>query len=692
MDLVEKGISPLLRNVQQNATGDIRRADLAIMEKVTEAKLDILQNNRGESKSDLIRPEIAESWIRSRNYGLNLYDYNYGPMLDKHAFEDLRNQKTLLLEAAAPLIRQMMLMCSNSLIQLSDEKGVILFVEPDKDGIFFGNINKEYLLNPGVVWSEETVGTLSHTLSLVYGVPMQMYGSEHFSETYQKNIASSAPIFDVNNNIAGSVCLVNRNSVYENTNSLALVVSVAKAIERELHLISERLLSSALLESADKSIITVNKSGLITNANVNARRIFGAKLPDLTGIRIEDIIGNQPLVRSVLETRKPIHDAEINIEKLNQRFHLSSAKPLDDSYGNNYGYVLVLEKLVTERKRPFPASSLETRFSFSSILGKSTQFVKSVELAKKFARLDGSILIQGESGTGKEMFAQAIHNEGRPYGPFIAINCAAIPKNLIESELFGYEGGAFTGAESQGRKGKIELASGGTLFLDEIGDMPLELQPTILRVLEDKQLMRIGGSRYVPVDFRLITATNHDIQDLMEKKQFREDLYYRLETFQIYIPPLRERGQDIIELAQYFIHAIAEKQGIPAPALSEAVIYRLLQFDWPGNIRQLKNAVLYAVNSTSDGVIKPEDLPPAIRGTSTGSARGRVKESPAVVYDQEAANEHRSIKEMEKMMVIQALVQTRNNFAEAARLLGISKSSLYRKIKDYHLSDEVRGG
>lgn len=290
--------------------------------------------------------------------------------------------------------------------------------------------------------------------------------------------------------------------------------------------------------------------------------------------------------------------------------------------------------------------------------------------------MDFNILIQGESGTGKDVYAQAVHNESRPDGPFVAVNCAAILRTLIESELFGYEGGAFTGAERQGRPGKIELANNGTLFLDEIGDMPLELQPVLLRVLEEKQVMRVGSNRYIPVDFRLITATNKNLLELVENGDFRQDLYYRLKVLEVNIPPLRARGQDILLLAQHFVEKIARQKNNSAPVLSDLAIIYLLKYDWPGNVRQLENAMFYAVTVCKGNIIKPEDLPAEILeklniaepANSTNNADNKL-----------------SMQDVEKVMIINALKQTENNVSEAAKLLKMSRSTLYRKIKLYEI-------
>ncbi|WP_425804443.1 sigma-54-dependent Fis family transcriptional regulator [Desulfitobacterium sp. Sab5] len=691
MKLLKQPLSPLILKRENNESTEPLNDEIILAKQITTEKIQIINNSLTPSQLDLIRPEILESWMRSKHFGLNLLNFNYGPTIEKTAFEDLQNKNALLMKAANPHLRQLTsLISSPCMIALSDEKGVMLQININNN--IFKKVIDDFNFIPGVIWSEETIGTCSHSLSLLYRIPVQLSAPEHYCETYNSyNLSSSsAPIIDINNNVIGTIILISSSLYLQNAHSLALVASVAEAIQRELHLISNRELFSVVLEAADEAMIIINTNGQITKANNHAVEILGYPMSNLIGTQIEDILGKQAFIKTVLETGKPISDTEIYLEKRNQKLYLRSARTVADYYGRNSGCVLILRKPQTLIKKVTATSGLITKFNFEKIKGQSPQLMQSINLAKKFAVLDGNILIQGESGTGKEMFAQSIHNENNPNGPFIAINCTAIPKDLIESELFGYEGGAFTGAERQGHKGKIELANGGTLFLDEIGDMPLSLQPILLRVLEEKQVMRIGGNYYIPVNFRLIAATNQNLLNLVEKKQFREDLYYRLDVFSLSIPPLRDRGNDIIELANHFIASIAEKQQKPAPTLDEAAIYRLLRYNWPGNVRQLQNAMLYAVSATNDDKIKPENLPTTIRESTVTFNRNPVSAEKVIILAKDNTDDRLSMKEMEKKMIIQSLLQTENNITKTARLLEISKSTLYRKLKEYNLLNEIR--
>lgn len=343
----------------------------------------------------------------------------------------------------------------------------------------------------------------------------------------------------------------------------------------------------------------------------------------------------------------------------------TASTPIPINFQNSMG----ADKINTSKR-----NGLNALFTFDDIIGESRGFKKSVALAKRFACCPENILINGESGTGKELFAHSIHNLYRPFGPFIAINCAAIPKNLIESELFGYESGSFTGAERNGSPGKIELASGGTLFLDEIGDMPLELQSVLLRVLEDKQVMRIGGKSYKKVDFRLIAATNKDLNQLIQEKLFREDLYYRLSVLSINIPPLRQREDDVILLCKSFIQDYCARMGLNIPHLKKEVIETIKNYGWPGNVRQLKNAIIYALNAFNGETIQVDDLPAYVFSPV----------SPPIAMAK--AEPVKSLKVVEKKAIEVALLETGNNISKSAELLGIGKTTLYRKIKQYAIN------
>ncbi|HPN87236.1 MAG TPA: sigma 54-interacting transcriptional regulator [Smithella sp.] len=323
------------------------------------------------------------------------------------------------------------------------------------------------------------------------------------------------------------------------------------------------------------------------------------------------------------------------------------------------------------------------RYTFDSISGASDKMISLKVEAMKAAANTFPVLITGESGTGKELFAQAIHNAGpRADGPFVRINCSAIPKELIESELFGYEKGAFTGASTSGKEGKFEQADGGTIFLDEIGDMSLEMQPKLLRVLEEKEFSRLGGKSVIRSDFRLIAATNQNLQEMVPKKRFRLDLFYRLNVIPLHIPPLRERPEDIIPLAKYLLKKLAEMTRISSISFSPEAEQALKQNDWPGNTRELQNVLERAISSLEGDTIDLDDLPFELTRRS----------HPAGVYDQRNAvlvankSSLRDIqRETERETLLRTLLITNYNKKKASTILGVHRTLLYKKMKKYNI-------
>ncbi len=314
--------------------------------------------------------------------------------------------------------------------------------------------------------------------------------------------------------------------------------------------------------------------------------------------------------------------------------------------------------------------------SFARIVGTSPPLAKAVRTAATYSGKEGNILILGETGTGKELFARAIHEEGpRRGGPFVAVNCAAIPLELAESELFGYERGAFTGARNEGHPGKFEMAHTGTIFLDEINSMPMPVQAKILRVVETKRVTRINGKREIPVDVRIIAASNQVLADEVIAGTFRKDLFYRLNVLPLRVPPLREMAEDIPVLLAAFIRGSAEENGTRMKRFSGEALRRLLAYDWPGNVRELKNCAEYLSFTVEGEEVLDRHLPPEILATGAGA--------PAPIAVPE---EPRNLGSVERMFLIETLQSFHGNAVETARSLGISRSTLYRKMKKYGIT------
>lgn len=316
---------------------------------------------------------------------------------------------------------------------------------------------------------------------------------------------------------------------------------------------------------------------------------------------------------------------------------------------------------------------IEERFGFEGILGNSPAMKKVFDTLVQVSPTDATVLLLGESGTGKELIAKAIHNNSkRKAGRFVAINCAALSESLIESELFGHEKGAFTGAIAA-QEGKIEYASGGTLFLDEVGDMPLTTQVKLLRVLEQREILRVGSNKPVHVDIRLIAATNADLKERVEKGQFRQDLYFRLNVVSLLLPTLRERKQDLPLLIDHFLREFSKQHGKKIKGISAQARAALIKYSWPGNVRELRNALENMVVVAQSEFLDLQDLPIQLSQNESGSKSGAY------------SLEGRSLDEVEKDLIIANLALVGGNRDKAAKMLKIGERTLYRKIREYHL-------
>jgi len=339
----------------------------------------------------------------------------------------------------------------------------------------------------------------------------------------------------------------------------------------------------------------------------------------------------------------------------------------------NEEMALVVEKAVRDallrREVQQLRRAVREDYSFHQILGKSKPMREVFDLIRRVADSQTNVLITGESGTGKELAAKAIHfNSDRKGGPFVPVNCAAIPEMLLESELFGHMKGAFTDAKGD-KRGLFEEAHGGTLFLDEISELPLMLQAKILRAIQEKEIRRVGSTKAVSVDARIIAATNLSLTDEVKAKRFREDLYYRLNVIEIRMPPLRERREDILLLTDAFLKKCAEASKKALKGISESALALLMDYPWPGNVRELENVIERAVTLTRGEKVLPEDLPPAIHGS-----RGDKK----VIDD--AADKTLPLEDVEKEYILRILDKTGGNKYQAAQLLGIDRKTLYRKL------------
>jgi len=404
--------------------------------------------------------------------------------------------------------------------------------------------------------------------------------------------------------------------------------------------------------------------------------ITDLKLPDVDGIQIlKEVKTVSPETQVIMITAYGSIDSAVTAMKEGASDYLTKPFAMDE-------LLLIIKRILRmkqlEEENIFLREKVEERYGLEGLVGKSPQMLKIYDLIETVSQTDTTVLINGESGTGKELVANAIHlRSPRKNGPFIKVNCAALPETLLESELFGHEKGAFTGAIKQ-RNGRFEMADGGTLFLDEIGDISLAVQVKLLRVLQERQFERVGGNETLSVNVRLICATQRDLKEEIRKGSFREDLYYRLNVVPISLPPLRERREDILLLAEHFINKFSQKMGREITGLSEEAKTLLLKYAFPGNIRELENMLERAIALIKGSVIQAEDLPEEVCGqarpiqTICEKIQGSKPLTQAVhLFEQE--------------YIQSVLEKTRGKKGQAAELLGISRKTLWEKIKELEI-------
>ena len=506
-----------------------------------------------------------------------------------------------------------------------------------------------------------------------------MYGPEHYCVAHHFLTCSAAPIFDPDGRMIGVLDLTGNYRV-ANAHTLGMVVAAVNAIENQLRLqrATNKLYmayrySNILLEHMSDGLISVDNSGIVTEINARGGELFGVAPSAVKGRHISEVVNVQGSVFPVLADGADHKFEELLIPATGRRVS-ASASLLRDELGTAIGAVAVLREVNNRRTPALLPGPKAGRLSFDDIVGESPAIRESKHWAARAAKSPSTVLIHGETGTGKELFAQAIHNASpRADSPFIALNCAAMPETLIESELFGYEDGTFTGAKKGGQPGKFEMANGGTIFLDEVGDMPLTVQVKLLRVVQEKKVARIGAAKERPVDIRIIAATHRDLEEEVRRRAFREDLYYRLHVLELRIPPLRERIGDLPLLAEHLISRISRRVGRSDVQIDSEFLRQIQDHTWPGNVRELENAIERAiVQAGDDGLLR----------LRIGSQSRRV-----VVETQNAMKPAaiRSLSDVERELIAEALTFYHGNIQRASAKLGICRNTLYKKMREYNL-------
>ena len=446
----------------------------------------------------------------------------------------------------------------------------------------------------------------------------------------------------------------------------------------------KNIVSQILKMTSDGFIIT-DTEGNVREINKQYADFFGKSRSEIIGKSILNIIPNSKMIDIVkhkFSEEDAVHKYIDGEAKGNSV--IVSRSYVEDEDGNVVAGVAqvkfkvqtlaVAKKLMNEYEElEYYREEFQNQNRVDNIIGSDTKFREIVKECLKVAKTDIPVLLTGETGTGKEVMAKALHTNSLRYDkPFVSINCAAIPFELLESELFGYMDGAFTGAKRGGKKGKFQLANGGTIFLDEIGDMPSSMQAKLLRVLQEKEIEPLGSEKSIPLDVRVVAATRQDLEAKMKDGSFREDLYYRLSIFNIHIPPLRERGGDSLELAEFFLDELNHKYKT-YKTFSKAVKAYFLKYQWPGNVREVNNVVQSAYAISTENIIDINDIP----------ARMLQQEKPAINLDKNKKSLGQMVDDYEKEVILELLKKHKGNCLEAAKEAGIHKSNFYRKLQKY---------
>ncbi|MBY6756617.1 sigma 54-interacting transcriptional regulator [Clostridium botulinum] len=633
----------------------------------------------GKEKQDNI---IKKSHERSVYFGIEENRVFPKKILKgKEITNNIEKNKSFL-KVASPFIDILydFLKGSEFFIILTDKEGCILKIIGDKEVMDIAN-NLNMVV--GAFMSENSIGTNAMGTAIKEDIPIQISEREHFIKAYHRWTCSAAPIHDINGDIIGCLNLTgDRDRVHSHT--LGLVVAAVKSIENQINVdnTNKKLLETyqymnTIVDSISSGIYVVDFRGKIKTINKAACNILGIEDKDVLDKNVENILPNWHHIFERIKNGKPYEDKEavLNDKLIKGRYNVS-ATPIQIE-NKIIGMVIVFKEIKTVLDLVNKYSGMRAVYNFEDIIGESKEIKKVINYAKSISSSPSTVLIEGESGTGKELLAQSIHNySDRGENSFIALNCGAIPKSLIESELFGYEDGAFTGARRGGHAGKFELANGGTLFLDEIGEMPLDMQVSLLRVLQEGYVTRVGGDKIIPVDVRIIAATNKDLKKEVEKGTFRQDLYYRLSVIPIKLPPIRERKGDLPILIKYFFRIKSIKLNKPMPHIKEDIYHNMLQYNWPGNIRELENFIENIVNLRGDSsFILEEDF------KNIEDKHNFHENNIGLLY----SNKIRTLEEIEKEAIINTVNEYNRNMSQSAKALGITRATLYSKLKKYNI-------
>ncbi len=533
----------------------------------------------------------------------------------------------------------------------------------------------------GLSMNVNNMGCNAFGLAISNNIEIQVSREEHYVTKLKTYCSTAANILSEKHEIIGCFGFISRREL-AHIHTLGLAISTAKAIENHLthKNVSAKLNAAnhytfAIMNSLKFGVIATNLQGEIQYVNNFACQSLNIRRKELLKISIHNLIQNwEEISEQIVKNEKFLNEETIfTIKKRKEKFNLS-VFPIYDEKNNLIGMVNSIREMEKVYHLINKYTGGNARFTFDDIIAQSKLMKSIISFCKKIANSPSTVLIEGESGTGKEVLAQAIHNySSRKDSGFIAINCAAIPETLIESELFGYDEGAFTDAKKGGRPGKFELANRGTLFLDEIGDMKPNMQVKLLRAIQEGSITRVGGNKVIPVDVRIIAATNKNLKDEVETGNFRLDLYYRLNVIPVSIPPLNERKEDIPSLIKHFLNKKSKQLRKNKPNLKYRTLQDLLDYDWPGNIRELENHIEKIVNFNGDYPL-------------TKRSFDKKQDSFVDNTDESTSNYITfTLDEMERKTIIRTLKLMNGNISKTAKTLGIGRNTLYSKFKKYKI-------
>lgn len=598
---------------------------------------------------------------------------------DRVAMADVKMNHDALITLSAPSFSHLISLWQDEELALliTDDEGLIAKIAGEKS--FVKKLSKLFVGDiPSA--SEELMGTNAISLSLQEQSPATIVGNEHFLYILQDYASVSVPIICRDEKLLGALALISPAAhipdqvVHYLQQEVETIVAIEE-LHQQVNVQRKRVQTyEHVVNSLNHGLIATDKEGTIILYNKTTCTNFRVEEIALTQRHISKYIAGWNRYLPRLLRRESIFDEEVAFEGI----------PAKEKFSVNFFPVIIEDEyngaviLIREMKRVYNIvnkfTGMNARYSFEDIIGESYEMQRVIEYAKIVANSPSTILIEGESGTGKELLAQSIHTySNRKDAGFVAVNCGALPETLIESELFGYDDGAFTGAAKGGKPGKFELANGGTIFLDEIGEMPLDMQVKLLRVIQEGRITRVGGTREIPVNVRIIAATNKDLKEEIKHGTFRLDLYYRLSVIPLHIPSLRERKEDIPMLINYFLHSKALKLNKDVPEISPEVYKFLLSYGWPGNVRELENFIEKTVNLNGSIVWDvAKDQVKNLPSVDNLPRKGDASKLPLTTIDA-----------MEERMIKQAIKELEGNISQVAKTLGISRNTLYLKMKKY---------